>query len=195
MIGFTGPRDLGDERSFSLVGEVIDSVKHLGIAVGCASGLDKMVIDKYRGDFPLEVFAAFGPSGEKPVASSNVAGVQTAEGLGAIVHYWAGGKKENSAARLSGRSVRMITAVANTLRKGIVGFPDKPTGKEFTQRGRWYSSGSGTWGTIATAVMLSIPVYVFPCGDFEMPAMPVAGKWVQCDKGGVWVDSVTFRRD
>lgn len=183
MIGFSGPRDL---KFTPLVAQVLETIKHLGIAVGCAGGLDKMVVAKYDGSYHLEIFAMFGPEGEGAAKSSNVTGVQIAANLGATVHWWAGGGQQiGHTARLTNRSLAMITAVANGKRKGIVAFPNKSIPREFSRYGKWMSCGSGTWGTVASAAMIGIPVIVFKRGELDLPEIPGA-HWRQCDKGGVW---------
>lgn len=193
MIGFTGPRDL-NPRYVTLVQDVLQSVYPYDVAVGCASGLDKMVVDNYSSLFVMEFFAVFGPNGEGSAKSSNVDGIQQMEKIGHKVHWWSGGKGDNLNQRLSNRSLAMVTAVANsTGKKGVIGFPNKAPTNEFRKYGKWYSCHSGTWGTIATATAIGLPVVIFKCGEFVLPSLPVAGDWVESQNGGVWLGSYIFK--
>jgi len=194
MIGFTGPRDLNPCYE-QLVKDVLQAVYHYDVAVGCASGLDKMVVDNYSSLFTMEFFAVFGPNGDGAAKSSNIDGIQQMEKIGHQIHWWAGGKGDNLNKRLSNRSLAMVTAVANSAgKKGIIGFPNKAPTDEFRKYGKWYSCHSGTWGTIATGVSIGLPVVVFKCGEFDLPKLPVDGDWVESHNGGVWRGSYIFKQ-
>lgn len=81
----------------------------------------------------------------------------------------------------------MVKAVATSEgKRGIVGFPDAAPPRPFRKYGDWYSCGSGTWGTIASAVALGLPVRVFRCGDFDLPILPVPGKWGTISATNIW---------
>lgn len=193
MIGFTGPRDL-NQKFQPLVCDVTNTIWEHGVAVGCASGLDAMVADSIHVPYGLDIFAVFGPDGDGAAKSSNVAKIKQMSDVGYKVHWWAGGKDSNLNKRLSNRSLAMVTAVANsTGKKGIIGFPNKAPSNEFRKYGNWYSCHSGTWGTIATAAAIGLPVVVFKCGDFALPSLPVAGDWVESQNGGVWLGSYIFK--
>lgn len=192
MIGFSGPRDL-DEKYRSLVHDVLDLTFPYDIAVGCASGLDQMVVDNYSSLFVMEFFAVFGPDGKGAAKLSNVAGIQRMVRTGHKVHWWAGGNESVPLTkRLSNRSLAMIDAVAKSSgKKGIIAFPNKAPESEWTKYGRWYSCHSGTWGTVASAVAVGLPVIVFKCGEFDLPMLPISGTWT-VGGNGLWSNSWKF---
>lgn len=195
MIAFTGPRELHKKHE-PLVSAVVDVFKRSNVAVGCAGGLDEIIVDVFPDKRLLNIFAAFGQNGEGAAKKSNVSGVMRAAGDGATVHWWAGGGASvNLTKRLSNRSLSMTVAVANSEgMKGIIGFPDRAPSSPWVKYGKWYSCHSGTWGTIATAASIGLPVVIFPCGDFSLPDLPIAGRWDRAGDG-IWADAWKFKTE
>jgi hypothetical protein len=169
FVGFGGSRSL-PSCAGPFVSRVVASVveRGLGVAVGCASGADAVVLgSRLSLPFPLStsgpslvVFAAFGPGGEGAWRASAVSLVQRAAGLTVSpghgcfapvsVRWWAGGSG-SLVPRLKARSAALVRFLASGFRSGLVVFV----------AGGWDRS-PGSWGTVRDAVRSGVPVVVFP---------------------------------
>ena len=213
MVGFCGSRALPVSGSVSalvsgVVGSVLGAPGGRGVAVGCAIGGDALVVSSALaagagGAARLSIFAAFGPVSppwpaarvSAPGASSSVSsvsGVAAALAAGASVSWWAGGGPAAPlAGRLAGRSVALVSAVAGSgAGCGFVGFVSSPCPSGLVPSAAlsacFSGSGSGSWGSLAFAAGLGLPVVVFPVGalasPFALPASwgfwsPLSGAW------------------
>lgn len=195
IIAFGGSRSLPASAA-SLVGQVVALVLAAGgcVAVGCAVGADALVVAEFwaRGGSPgrLALFAVGGPLGRRfPCGfwgGSAVEAVVRSFRLGASVRWWAGGGPSvGLRARLFRRSQACVRLAASRPRGGFVGFVV----------GGW-SASRGTWGSVRSALLLGLPVVVFPVGG-RRPASLVSsfprsfrgvgrGSWVPAARSGVW---------
>jgi len=203
-VAFSGSRSLPAEAS-PFVHRVLASVikSDRGVAVGCACGLDAVVVRSINSIIPpslLSVFAVFGPQGLGSWGGSAVSSVQAAAAAKASVTWWAGGQGFSFKGRLRNRSAAMVRfAVASGAGAGLVAFVS----------GGW-SASPGTWGTVRLAVELGLPVVVFPVRHllpesgsgpaegvefslgpgFEfLPSLSKwagPGRWVPAAKSGLW---------
>jgi hypothetical protein len=185
LIGFCGSRSLLPSPT-PLVAGVVSSVlsSRRSVAVGCCVGADACVLRAVlaAGAAPcFRVFAAFGPVSppygtaarvEAPGASRSLSwpsGVGAALRAGASVRWWSGGGPAVPlTGRLASRSAALVSAVASSgSGAGLVGFVSSPCppalipsplpARCFSGRG----PGSGSWGSLALAAGLRLPVVVF----------------------------------
>ena len=224
LVGFCGSRYLPASQAPRLAG-VVSSVlaSRRPLAVGCCVGVDAAVIRQAMragSASRLSVFCAFGPLSPAflvrrapritaPGASSSVSsvsGVAAALAAGASVSPWSGGGPAVPlVGRLAGRSAALVSAVAASSGPGcgLVAFvsskcpphlrPSRSPAVAFS------GHGSGSWGSLALAVGLSLPVVVFPFDPFGYgagPALPSSwgGVWVLVERPG-WVGGFRFVSD
>lgn len=88
-------------------------------------------------------------------------------------------KKPNLPYRAQGaeRSTRMVKALA--IESGTLhAWPNKPAPDKLKPSRSWPTgaAGSGTWGTIALAVGLGLPIELHPLADIELP------EWLQSEQ-------------
>lgn len=198
IIGITGPREVSTRASSAIMGVVryIHALK-CRLAVGCATGVDAWALAESlrQSAQRTTVFAAFGPKGEKSFTASNVSGVQRATAVGANVMWWSGGQFDsNNALRLIRRSQALVKYVASGPKgSGMFSFVSRPPPKGFAKDKAWPSCGSGTWGTLAAANHLSVPVLVFPIDGMHPGTLPTlpgkAGEWTQVLQGSSLIDA------
>ena len=225
LIGFCGSRSLPASAT-PLVAGVVSSVlcSRRSVAVGCCVGADACVLRAVlaAGAAPrLCVFAAFGPVSppwpasrvEAPGASRSLSwpsGVGAALRAGASVRWWSGGGPAVPlAGRLASRSAALVSAVASSGSEagaGLVGFvssacptalvPSPSPARCFSGQGR----GCGSWGSLALAAGLKLPVVVFPfspSGYGSGPELPRfwGGSWVPVERPSSWVGGFRFVPD
>jgi len=65
---------------------------------------------------------------------------------------------------LVGRSIALIRAAKATEHSALIAFPACTCPDPIAPADRWISGGSGTWSTIALAIGLQLPTYLFLCG-------------------------------
>ncbi len=215
LVGFCGSRSLSATSSVALVSRVVGSILHSGrgVAVGCALGGDALVVSSALAagaSSRLSVFAAFGPGSPPwpaarafaPGASSSVSsvsGVAGALAAGASVSWWAGGGPAVPfAGRLASRSAALVSAVAASgVGRGFVGFVSSPCpaglGPSFSPSACFSGPGSGSWGSLALAIGLGLPVVVFPVGALASAGVLPAswGSWsplASLGSGSAWSD-------
>ena len=193
VVGFAGPRR-GVACSV-LVALLVRSVLSSGrsVAAGCASGVDACAVRAAvlaGAASRLSVFAVFGAGGVGSVGrSSSVSGVSAAAAAGARVVWWAGGGPGVPVVpRLSARSLALVRAVAaGGSGSGLVVVVSGPPPRPFRGRRGWFSCGSGSWGSAASAAFLGVPVVLFPVGfSGPLPALPGGGRWVPAAGSLVW---------
>ncbi len=84
------------------------------------------------------------------------------------------------------RSVQLVQAVAASSSPALVAFPVQPCPSGLVpskQSGKCFSGrGSGTWASVALAVGLGVPVFVFWSG-MGVPVLPSWGAWVPVSSG------------
>lgn len=210
LVGFCGSRSLPASAS-ALVAGVVGSVlaARRGVGVGCALGGDALVVSSALAWGPgaasrLSVFAAFGPVSppwpaacvSAPGASSavsSISGVAAALSAGASVSWWAGGGSAVPlAGRLASRSAALVSAVAASgVGRGFVGFVSSPCpaglGPSASPSACFSGFGSGSWGSLALAAGLGLPVVVFPVGALaDLSALPASwGSWSSLASSGL----------
>ncbi len=220
LIGFCGSRSLPASQAPRLAGVVASVLaSHRPLAVGCCVGVDAAVVRQAlrAGAAPrLSVFCAFGPISppwpaarvSAPGASSSVSsvsGVAAALAAGASVSPWAGGGSAVPlAGRLAGRSAALVSAVAASGPGcGFVAFVSSECPPHLRPSASpavvFSGHGSGSWGSLALAVGLALPVVVFPfdpSGYGAGPALPSfwGGVWVPIERPG-WVGGFRFVSD
>lgn len=206
LVGFCGSRAFSASGSISslvagVVGSVLDAPGGRGVAVGCALGGDALVLSSALAAGAasrLSVFAAFGPVSppaslsaarvSAPGASSSVSsvsGVAAALAAGASVSWWAGGGPAVPlAGRLASRSAALVSAVAvSGAGRGFVGFVSStcPVGlvPSASPSVCFSGHGSGSWGSLALAAGLGLPIVVFPVEPLaSLSALPASwGSW------------------
>ncbi|MBV7326822.1 hypothetical protein KFU94_00895 [Chloroflexi bacterium TSY] len=170
LVGFCGPRSL-PVGAAALVPALVASVLRSGrgVASGCAVGAGGR----------LSVFCAFGRRGlgAVPGCSVPLRSLSAVVAAGGSVSWWSGGGPVAGVlppvpARLAARSLAFVRAVA--------------------------ASGSGSWASVGAAVLLGVPVVVFPCGWLgfrgaaSLPSLPVAGSWAACSSSGLWSAGWSF---
>jgi len=80
-------------------------------------------------------------------------------------------------ARFAMRSAAMVRAVQLSASPvGLIGFTGSPCPPACKPGGSFAGHGSGTWGTLALAAGLGLPVVVFWCSPHP-PALPAWGTW------------------
>jgi hypothetical protein len=185
LVGFCGSRALPPGAA-SLVAPLVAAVlaSGSGVAVGCASGADGVVVSAALfAPGRVRVFCAFGPGGVGACGSvSSVAGVAAAAAAGASVLWLAGGPLSvPPPARLARRSLALVRAVAaegGPLVALVASLPSSSFGP-----GPFPSCGSGSWSSVAAAALLRCPVVVVPCGGLSassfpsLPGAPCGGAW------------------
>lgn len=218
MVGFCGSRSLPASTDISalvsgIVGSVLASVPRRGLAVGCSTGGDALVISSALAagaSSRLQVFAAFGPVVPPwpatrvfaPGASSSfssVSGVASALSAGASVSWWAGGEPSVPlAGRLASRSAALVSSVTvSGAGRGFVGFVSSPCPSGLvpspSPSACFSGSGSGSWASLALAAGLGLPVVVFPV-DLPASALPAwPGSWAPL--AGAWSGGFRFVPD
>lgn len=80
-------------------------------------------------------------------------------------------------ARLAKRSAAMVRAVSQSQNPLIVGFTISPCPAAVRPRGSFFGGGSGTWGTLALAAGLGLPIIVFWPAITWQPTLPAWGNW------------------
>lgn len=178
-----------------IVRDVVRSVVVSGrsLSVGCAVGVDAVALAegvRIAAD-QVRLFSVFGPGGVGAVGKvSNITGVGHAVSAGVAVEWWAGGGASVPVrARLANRSLSCVRSVlGGGLVAVVTSYPSRPFG-----RGAFPSCGSGSWSSVAAAVLLGVPVVVFPLGISArvLPSLPVAGQWVSAGSG-VWSKGVRW---
>jgi len=186
MVGFCGSRSLPPPSSAlvsRVVGAMLAAPGDRGVAVGCCVGADRAIISSVlavpSSASRLSVFAAFGPVSppwpaprvSAPGASSSVSwpsGVGAACRAGASVRWWAGGGPAvPMAGRLASRSAALVSAVAASGPGcGLVAFVRDACPPHLlpatSPSAAFYGHASGSWGSLALAAGLGLPVIVFP---------------------------------
>lgn len=204
---FTGPHK-GNAYQSEWITPVVAAVlaHNKQINVGCALGVDAQVITKALQSQPkrLTVYCSYGASqaGFIEGASADFSLITCALEMGATVNFWAGGGPgvvnsgrgiPSPGARLIHRSLACVKAS-----NAIIGFVDRHPPKPFdpAKPGQWPSCGSGTWGSLAAAALLDMPVLVFPAnfrnfkGAQSLPTLPgTPGKWQPAAPTGLWANA------
>jgi hypothetical protein len=196
MVAFSGSRVFPDDAA-PAVGLLVRAALRQGLdlAVGCAVGADRAVVDAALAAFArpaappparLHVFSAFGPAGLGAWRGSAVSSVQAADQVGARVAWWAGGDEQvDLKQRLACRSRAMVAALACRPDPVLVVFLANlpPPGARY---------GSGSWLTLRLALARGIRAFVVPVGAFAaacpaaLPApLPRGGAWVPAQLGTV----------
>jgi hypothetical protein len=196
MVAFSGSRVFPDAAAPVVANLVRAALRQdLDLAVGCAVGADRAVIDAALAAFVrpaappaarLHVFSAFGPAGLGAWRGSAVSSVQAADQMGARVAWWAGGEEQiDLRQRLACRSRAMVAALAcrpdPVLVVLLANLP--PPGARY---------GSGSWLTLRLALARGIRAFAVPVGAFAaacpaaLPApLPRGGAWVPAQLGTV----------
>ena len=220
LVGLCGSRTLPTSQAPRLSG-VVSSVlaSHRPLAVGCCVGVDAAVVRqalRAGAASRLSVFCAFGPVSPPwpaarvtaPGASSSVSsvsGVAAALAAGASVSPWSGGGPAVPlAGRLAGRSAALVSAVAASGPGcGLVAFATSESPPHLRPSSSpavaFSGHGSGSWGSLALAVGLALPVVVFPFdpsgyGVGPVPPSSWGGVWVPVERPG-WVGGFRFVSD
>jgi hypothetical protein len=176
---FGGSRSLPWSKSSWVTSTVAQLIASGGqVVTGCATGADAQVISAAcygRQDWPLSVFAAFGPNGAGSWSASNVADVQKAARSGASVSWLAGG---SLAVPLVGRLMRRSQAAVRAS-AACVFFLASPT-------------SPGSLAVAGYAIGRGLPVFAFALGgqgfntSFSVPAFVPQDPRGQV---GMWVSS------
>ena len=222
LVGFCGSRSLPVSSS-ALVSRVVGAVlaSRRPLVVGCCVGADASVVRAVlaAGVAPrLSVFCAFGPVSppcgtaprvEAPGASSSVSwpsGVGAALRAGASVRWWSGGGLAVPlTGRLANRSATLVSAAASSgPGSGLVGFVSSacpPTLVPSPSPSVAFSGhSSGSWGSLALAAGLGLPVVVFPVSPSgygrgsELPRF-WPGSWAPVERSSSWVGGSRFVPD
>ena len=199
LVMLAGSRDLapGAANIAAVVSALVADGAHL--VTGCATGADAQVIraalaQGAPGAMALSVFAAHGPVAPSSPGSrysapgswsgSAVAAVAAAQRAGAAVSWWAGGGPDVALrARLARRSLAAVRLVAaSSCGSGLIAWPSRLPSQPL-RAGPWPSCGSGTWGSVAAAARLGVPVAVFAVG--ELVTVPLSS-WPTLAAGGSW---------
>lgn len=198
MIGFVGSRRLPSGFA-GLVRRVVLAFVRSGadIAVGCSDGADAVVIRSVveaGAASRLSVFAVGDRLGNGFWRLSAFPAVCVARDAGARVFWRAGGVFGSLRVRLARRSEALVRAVAASPgRRGLVAFVSSPCPLDVAPSARFAGRGSGSWGAVALAVGLGLPVVVFPCG-LGPSALPGwwGGHWVPVASSGLWARAFRF---
>lgn len=213
LVGFCGPRSL-PVGAASLVPALVASVLRSGrgVASGCAVGVDQVAVSAAVAGGAggrLSVFCAFGRRGlgAVPGCSVPLRSLSAVVAAGGSVSWWSGGGPVAGVlppvpARLAARSLAFVRAVAASGSGcGLVAVVGGPPSRALPRGGRpgsWPSCGSGSWASVGAAVLLGVPVVVFPCGWLgfrgaaSLPSLPVAGSWAACSSSGLWSAGWSF---
>jgi len=199
MIGFVGSRRV-DTPASSLVRRVVLAFLRSGaeIAVGCSEGVDAVVIrSAVEAGFAsrLSVFAVGDWAGEGFWRLSAFPAVCVARDAGARVFWRAGGVFGSLRVRLARRTEALVRAVAGSSgRRGLVAFVASPCPLDVAPSSRFAGFGSGSWGAVALAVGLGLPVVVFPVCGAGPAALPGwwGGHWVPVASSGLWASAFRF---
>lgn len=166
VVGVSGSRSCEGARAL-LVCRVARSAALAGaeVRVGCASGVDAWAGSEALRVAPgrLVVFCAWGPESR----SGGAARARAVESVGGSVVWWAGGREGSVSERLRGRTV----AFARSGLSCLLAFPGP--------RSR------GTWVAVREAARAGVPVFVWPAGREELPALG-RGRWVRVASVGMW---------
>jgi hypothetical protein len=210
FVSFSGSRSLPADAS-AFVRRVVASVvaSGRGVAVGCACGLDAVVVRSVGSVVPpelLRVFAVFSASGAGAWGGSAVSSVQAAARAGAAV-VWSAGGSGSRRSQLRARSAACVRFSASSgAGAGLVAFVC----------GGW-SASPGSWSTVRLAVQLGLPVVVFPVrpllpesgsgaavgcafglgpGFSFLPSLAPwcgAGSWVPAARSGLWTSGFRWQ--
>ena len=184
VIGITGARSL-NATQLSTVQEIAQQAAHAGsVYTGCALGADAAAVAGARAaSSALRIFAVGAPDGTGFPRGYVPRHVETLGAQpGVCVSWLAGGPLSVPlVARLARRSLAMLRAVA-VAGGALVAFPAASAPPRAFGSGPFPSCGSGTWSTIAAAVLLNLPVFVV------FPSVPLAAQAV----GGYWSASSLF---
>ncbi len=198
MVGFVGSRSLPVGFA-ALVRRVVRAFLRSGadIAVGCSDGADALVIRSVveaGAASRLTVFAVGDRLGNGFWRLSAFPAVCVARDAGARVLWRAGGVFGSLRVRLARRSEALVRAVAaSSGRRGLVAFVSVSCPLDVSPSRRFAGRGSGSWGAVALAVGLGLPVVVFPCG-VGPSALPGwwGGHWVPVARSGLWAGAFRF---
>lgn len=225
LVGFCGSRALPASSS-AVVSRVVSSIlsSRCSLAVGCCVGADASVIRAVLAADAgprLSVFCAFGPVSppwlaprvSAPGASRSLSwpsGVGAALRAGASVFWWSGGGPELPlVARLASRSAALVSAVASSAgssavaASGLVGFVSSPCPPTLvpspSPSAAFSGHSSGSWGSLALAAGLGLPVVVFPfppSGYGRGPELPRfwPGSWAPVERPA-WAGGFRFLPD
>ena len=164
-INVAGSRHIAPE-DMSQIERIAAALNKAGCAIttGCAKGIDEVFAK-----FAHKINAQFGPNGDGPFSSSNLAGVKAAEQRGATVEYYAGGDLTIPLKqRLFNRSA--VTATDNPTTLGI-----------FTQE-----ASVGTTNTLKTATQAGKEVFALATNNRPLPSLG-NGHWQAVDGAkGIW---------
>jgi hypothetical protein len=185
VVGFCGSRALPSAAQ-PLVSAAVGAALNSGapVSTGCATGADQFVLSALL-SFGcslrrVAVFCAFGSNGAGSAASSAVGEVFAVARRGASIHWWAGGgPRVPLRGRLAARSlahVRFLASSGGCLVGFVSSLPARPFGS-----GPFPACGSGSWSSLAAAVLAGVPVFVVPAGlaPSALPALPspLGGRW------------------
>lgn len=145
-IGFTGPRQLTAQQRAKALSDLQRLKIYPNWLVGDASGLDKLA---------------------RSIAQNHHLNLQIYEKRSELPHRAQGAE----------RSTRMIKALATAVGK-LHAWPKQPAPNQLMPSRSWPTgaAGSGTWGTIALAVGLGIPVELHPLIEIDIPS------WLQSEQ-------------
>jgi hypothetical protein len=195
LIMVCGSRSL-PAAALPLVGLVVADLLAAGsrLAVGCAAGADAATLAAAlaAGAAPrVSVFAVGGADGSGFAGSlSALVGVRAALVAGASVRWWTGGAVSVPLRqRLAARSLACVRAAAGGgAGSGLVAFVGARPPRAFGA-GPWPSCGSGSWGSVAAASRLRLPVFLVPVGglvgvrSYALPVLPGPGAWSPVSSG------------
>jgi len=149
------------------------------VASGCAVGADAAALSGAGGAGGLpRVFAVGSLAGAGFPAPGVPAAVAAAAAASASVRWLAGGPLSVPLpARLAGRSlalVRWLSRAGGVLVCAASSLPSRAFGP-----GPFPSCGSGSWSSVAAAVLAGVPVAVAPFGvaPASFPLLPGGGSW------------------
>ena len=180
LVAFAGSRKLASGKAHGLVLRAVRSVLSSGrwVAVGCAKGVDQIVIQAVLAQgmaHKLVIFAVGGPTGRGFWSGSCPLGLlHQAARQGAVVLWWAGGychcfgRCSCLKQRLRRRTLRLVQSCG-----ALVAFS-----LGFTQ------VSPGTWLAVRAAVRQQKPVRVFPFGlsPQKLPRR-LGAYWVSWQRG------------
>jgi len=198
FVAFSGSRSLGSVGGplFSVVQSVLSSGR--GVAVGDAVGVDSSVLSSVLTLGFYSACRVFCLGGVDAAGipfgfwrGSCVDTVMRAYASGIQCVWQAGGGLQASrGSALFGRSRAMIRFASQTgPGSGLVAFV-----------AGGFESSPGSWGTVAHALAIGLPVVVFPVGCpasclvmvFRCCGQVIRGSWVQASSSGAWSGGYRF---
>ena len=179
-VGFCGPRSLGP-AGCAWVSAAAASVVGRGavLASGCAVGADAAALSAAPLAPSRVVLFAVGSFGGAGFPAPGVPpAVAAAAAAGASVRWLAGGALALPlAARLARRSLALVRWLS--ARRGLLVCAASSLPSSRFGPGPFPSCGSGSWASLAAAVLAGVPVAVAPFGlaPSAFPALPGGGSW------------------